>query len=287
MSFATKVRHGLRDGIDAVPSVRPMASSDPEPAVGSTAPTPEPVAPSVAPPPAGAPSPAPTGPPSPTAASAWLDRLAALSRSAARALSRPRVRSVVIGVVLILFGATVVSNSMWTLPLLIIGAIILIVAWVGDRLDGRVSLEWGEHGASIEMRARIKPLPEERPALPMVAAPAPPVAPAPTPTRLDPTTAIDGEAHTIEIDVAELQALIAAAESGRAEPEPTVDPSTATAPDAARINGASRSNGVVATSAGRAIDVTAASTHNTGIDATPGTSTGAGSTSTTPPPTDR
>ena len=94
---------------------------------------------------------------------AWEDRLKRLAVWLYHGFCRPRVRSVVVGLILLVLAATALSTSVWTLPLLIIGALMLVVAWVGARLDGRCFIEWGEHGTSFEMRARIKPPPQVSP----------------------------------------------------------------------------------------------------------------------------
>jgi hypothetical protein len=131
---------------------------------------------------------------------------------------------VVVGIALIVFGAFLINHSVWTFPLVIIGAIMIIVAWVGTRLEGRFGIEWSDGGAGFEMRARFRPALELQ-----VRAPHLPAAPAPFPATTMPSTStstdtqpredpavdaevIEGEAHTIEIDVEELRALVAAAE---------------------------------------------------------------------------
>lgn len=107
---------------------------------------------------------------------------------------------------------------MWTLPLIIAGAVMIVIAWVGHRLDGRLAVEWGETGAQLEFRAQMRAPEQTRRAL---------AEPAPSPQHLaraaepEPEDAevVEGEAHTVEIEVAELKALIAAAETTEAEPE--------------------------------------------------------------------
>jgi hypothetical protein len=127
-----------------------------------------------------------------------------------RWLSRPRVRLTVTGVLLLVVGGVFVSGSVWTLPLLIAGVLMVAIAWVGHRLDGRLAVEWGQAGTQLEFRAQIK------------AAESPHAALAETttgPRRVETETGpepedadvVEGEAHTVEIEVAELKALIAAA----------------------------------------------------------------------------
>jgi hypothetical protein len=155
------------------------------------------------------------GPTSPTApspgtrghtSSPWLDRPARAAHWLGRELGRPRVRLGVLGGVSVLLGMVFVTSSVWTLPLVIAGAVMLVVAWVGSRLDGRLAIEWGEAGTRLEFRAQIK-APE--PAVPGVAlARVDEVEPEPSDAEV-----VDGEAHTVEIEVAELEALIAAVEA--------------------------------------------------------------------------
>lgn len=131
-------------------------------------------------------------------------------------LCRPRVRLTVLGVMLIIGGALLVSSSIWTLPLVIGGALMVMTAWVGHRLDGRLAVEWGDSGARFEFRAQIRAEPTAPAAL-ADASPAPPRL-APMPEREpDDADVVEGEAHTVEIEVAALSALIAAAETAEGE----------------------------------------------------------------------
>ena len=120
------------------------------------------------------------------------------------------MRLCVVGLVLLLLGALVFTSSMWTLPLIIVGAVMVLIAWIGSRLDGRFAVEWGEAGTQLELRAQIKAPKPERPALARTV---------PVASGFEPEDAevVEGEAHTVEIDVAELKALIAAAETAEAE----------------------------------------------------------------------
>ncbi len=142
--------------------------------------------------------------------SPWPDRLQAVAEWVGDHLNRPRVRLCVIGLVLLLLGALVFTSSMWTLPLIIAGAVMVLIAWIGSRLDGRFAVEWGEGGTQLELRAQIKAPKPERPALARTV----PVAPGFEPEDAE---VVEGEAHTVEIDLAELKALIAAAETAEAE----------------------------------------------------------------------
>jgi len=126
-------------------------------------------------------------------------------------LSRPRVRLTVTGLVLLLIGGLVVTSSVWTLPLVIIGALMVVIAWVGYRLDGRFAIEWGDAGTQLEFRAKIKAAQPAQPALPQNSSGMHYLARTAEPEPED-AEVVEGEAHTVEIDVAELKALIAAAE---------------------------------------------------------------------------
>jgi hypothetical protein len=105
------------------------------------------------------------------------------------------------------------ATSVWTLPFVVVGALMVVVAWVGRRLDGRFAIEWGESGTQLEFRAGIR-APEPAAPLPARASSAGNSLPGADEPKRD--EVIDGQAHTVEIEVAELEALIAAVETGRA-----------------------------------------------------------------------
>lgn len=167
-------------------------------------------------PPPAAPSPAEA---TPTVVPTWRAELRVGAGAAHAWLMRPRVRLTLVGVVLLMTGALVLTNSVWTLPLVIIGAMMVGTAWIGHRLEGRFAIEWGQSGTQLAFRATIKAARQAvtAPALGAGDAGADALAPA--------ADIIEGEAHTVEIDVAELKALIAAAEAAEAAdtpPETTV-----------------------------------------------------------------
>ena len=165
----------------------------------------------------------------------WVESVTELASDAYHWLMRPRVRLCVIGATLLLVGALIMTNSVWTLPLVVIGALMVGVAWIGHRLEGHFAVEWGEEGTQLAFNATVKPAqrPPEAPALQAGTAAA---APAPDATVLAGEAhppVIEGEAHTVEIDVGELKALIAAAEAGEAAADPVVqDIRIRRAPDA-------------------------------------------------------
>jgi len=119
--------------------------------------------------------------------------------------------------------------------LIIVGIVMVVIAWVGSRLDGRFAIEWGKGGTQVEFRAQIKPPPPV--AHPVRLSPIPSAqaqqlrTPGPTRSELANSDVIEGEGHTVEIDVAELKTLIRAAEAREAAKDGTADHGAA-APDA-------------------------------------------------------
>jgi hypothetical protein len=153
----------------------------------------------------------PPGPKTPP----WYEHVPALAESFYAWLSRPRVRLTVTGGILLLLGGLVLTNSVWTLPLVLVGALMVAVAWIGHRLEGRFAVEWGEGGTQLAFRARIRPAQGPSSALPRTSSSSQTPLGSGAPES-EPEQIIEGEAHTIEIEVAELEALIAAAETGAA-----------------------------------------------------------------------
>ncbi len=127
---------------------------------------------------------------------------------------RPRVRLTLTGALLLLVGGLIATNTVWTLPLVIVGALMVAVAWIGHRLEGRFAVEWGETGTQLAFKATIKAAQptSDTPAL-AAASPAGPAAAGLGELARTPDDVIEGEAHTVEINVRELKALIAAAEA--------------------------------------------------------------------------
>ncbi|HET9103687.1 MAG TPA: hypothetical protein VFN55_10065 [Solirubrobacteraceae bacterium] len=230
MTVVTSIKPGPEE-----PAVTPSPAPAPEPLAAH--PTPEPAAPGPAPARPAA-EPTPTRPAAePVAArpafngEAWARRWHAVTGWIGRHLARPRVRLAVIGVALLVVAVFGITSSVWTLPLVIIGAAMVLIAWIGSRLEGRFAVEWGEAGTQLEFRAQIKAPPAHMqiaaPAAPPAARPAVRV---PTLTPINESASvIEGEAHTVEIDVAELKALICAAEANEARGAPA---QTDTAPGA-------------------------------------------------------
>ena len=160
--------------------------------------------------------------PAPADHVAWQAHLSRLAGQLGGHLRSPRTRLCLIGVVLLLAGILWITNSVWTLPLIVIGIVMVVIAWVGSRLDGRFAVEWGTGGTQLEFRAQIKPPPPV--AHPVRLSPIPSAVPSAqlsqlrTQARSEPGNddVIEGEGHTVEIDVAELKTLIRAAEAREA-----------------------------------------------------------------------
>jgi hypothetical protein len=136
------------------------------------------------------------------------------------------------GALLLVIAGLVVSGSAWTVPLVIAGVLMVVIAWVGSRLDGRLVLEWGESGAKLEFRAEINSAEHQLKQFVPVqdAAPVGDVVP-------EDAEVIEGEAHTVEIDVAELKALIAVADAALSEPPPSSSATNGSSPSGAMFHG--------------------------------------------------
>jgi hypothetical protein len=137
-----------------------------------------------------------------------------IAESGCHWVGRPRVRLSLTGVLLLLIGGVLVTNSVWTLPVVVVGALMVVVAWMGHRLDGRFTIEWGESGTQLAFRATIKAAEPAHGAAALTTGREP--ARAEEPEDSVHSEVIEGEAHTVEIDVADLKALIAAAEVAEA-----------------------------------------------------------------------
>lgn len=158
-----------------------------------------------------------TGQAAPDGKGAWQTRLSEFLAWLGGYLRSPRTRLGVVGVILLLVGVLWITNSVWTLPLIVVGIVMVVIAWVGSRLDGRFAVEWGSGGTQLEFRAQIKTPP---PVAPKIRLSPPPVQAQPlrrtSRAEFENSDVIEGEGHTVEIDVAELRTLIRAAEAKEA-----------------------------------------------------------------------
>lgn len=129
---------------------------------------------------------------------ARLERI--LSAAWRELCERRGLRAALVGVVLLLFALYLGGGSALTVPLLIIGAILIAAGLLGPRLSGRLVVEWGPRGTTIDFHTDVAAAPsaEARP-LPALERPA------------GPPQVIEGRGETIEIEVAQLEALMAGA----------------------------------------------------------------------------
>ena len=143
-----------------------------------------------------------------------IEAVRSVTQDLYRWLLRPRVRLTVTGVVLLLGGAIFLTSSVWTLPLVIGGVLMVAIAWVGPRLEGHFTVEFGSAGTQFHCGARLKPHAHELPIAadaPSVTAPASAAVAAVAAAAVPDADVVEGSAQTVEIEVAELEALIAAA----------------------------------------------------------------------------
>lgn len=172
------------------------------------------------------------GQPTAVSPNPWHERLSDATSRLGAQLRSPRTRLCLVGVILLLAGVLRVISSVWTLPLIIVGIVMVVIAWVGSRLDGRFAVEWGKGGTQVEFRAQIKPPPPV--AHPVRLSPIPSAqtqqlrTPGATRSELANSDVIEGEGHTVEIDVAELKTLIRAAEAREAANDGNTDHGAAT-----------------------------------------------------------
>ncbi len=67
------------------------------------------------------------------------------------------LRSTVFGAALVILAASVGITSAPSVALLVLGVLMLVVGLMGPRLQGRFALEFGPHGASIEIQTHMAP----------------------------------------------------------------------------------------------------------------------------------
>jgi hypothetical protein len=143
---------------------------------------------------------------------ARLERI--LSAAWRELCGRRGLRAALVGLVLLLFALYLGGGSALTVPLLIVGAILIAAGLLGPRLSGRLVVEWGPRGTTIDFHTDVAAAPHPEPvAQPAVAAiaegPAAPPQVAEGPAG--PPQVIEGRGETIEIEVAQLEALMAGA----------------------------------------------------------------------------
>jgi hypothetical protein len=114
---------------------------------------------------------------------------------------RRGLRVTLVGLALLVFAVYLGGGSALTVPLLIIGGILIAAGLLGPRLSGRLVVEWGPRGTTIDFHTDVaSPAHAEAPpAAAMIDRPA------------APPQVIEGRGETIEIEVAQLEALMAGA----------------------------------------------------------------------------
>jgi hypothetical protein len=113
---------------------------------------------------------------------------------------RRGLRATLVGLALLLFALYLGGGSALTVPLFIVGGILIAAGVLGPRLSGRLVVEWGPQGTMIDFHTDVAAAPSAEPAQPAIAD-----RPAATPQ------VIEARGETIEIEVAQLEALVAGA----------------------------------------------------------------------------
>lgn len=165
------------------------------------------------------------------AAEAALHGAAAAAQSAAphvrrgateawTALSTRRgLRTGLLGFALVLVAIDLGGGSALSVPLFVIGALMLATGALGPRLHGSLAIEWGADGTEIQLSTRID-APDarlrRRPEMDAAQAEEPGAVLGETAAGTSEPKVIEGRADTIEVDVAELAALL---DAGRSAPD--------------------------------------------------------------------
>jgi hypothetical protein len=113
---------------------------------------------------------------------------------------RRGLRATLVGLALLLFALYLGGGSALTVPLFIVGGILIAAGVLGPRLSGRLVVEWGPQGTMIDFHTDVASAPSAEPAQAAIAD-----RPAATPQ------VIEARGETIEIEVAQLEALVAGA----------------------------------------------------------------------------
>ena len=129
--------------------------------------------------------------------------------------SRRGVEATIGGVLALAAAVWLGGGSALTVPLVVLGVVLLLVGILGRRLRGRVSLEWGPSGASFDFSAAIAPPGRTRvPDAPSRAGAALPAPPAEEPEDAE---VVESTGETIELEVESLRALLAARDAADAD----------------------------------------------------------------------
>lgn len=125
------------------------------------------------------------------------------------------MRCTVFGVALVVLGGALGLSSALSVAMLVAGVLMLIVALIGPRLQGRFAIEFGPNGASIEIQTHMAP-----PGRIRVAGALAPWKPAddPSSTVVLPNKLIESAGETIEVDAEQLKTLPTDASQGKQPP---------------------------------------------------------------------
>ncbi len=181
-------------GVAAEPSLPPEAEPGPEPAPQAQTP----------PPPA-----QPAGPtPMERAGHGVISALGDL-------WNRRGVEATLGGVIALAAAIWLGGGSALTVPLVVLGVVLLLVGILGRRLRGRVALEWGPSGASFDFTAAIAP--PGRTVVPDAPSRAAAAIIAPPAEEPEDAEVVESTGETIEFDVSALRALLAAHDAADAD----------------------------------------------------------------------
>ena len=148
--------------------------------------------------------------------------------------ARRGLRVGALGAALIVVAALLGADSALTIPLIIVGSSMAVIGSLGPRLSGRIEMDWGASGMSLDLKAEIAP-----PGTTAVADSGGLVGVVPELQggRNAEAEVIESTGETIEIEVAELEALMEAAEATKeVAPRGRLGESAPVShPDAARI----------------------------------------------------
>ncbi len=128
--------------------------------------------------------------------------------------TRRGLRAALLGAFLVVLGAYLGGGSALTVPLFVVGLVLIFLGALGPRLSGRLHVEWGADGAKLDLHTEV--------AAPGAAARAELSAGATKEPKV-----IESTGETVEIELAELQALVEAAGGGE-EPQTSFSIGTST-----------------------------------------------------------
>ncbi len=130
-----------------------------------------------------------------------LEQIGRAASAVARELGTRRgLRVGALGAALVVIAAVLGEASALTIPLIVLGAGMVVIGSLGPRLSGQMSLEWGASGARLNLQAGVAAPGSD--AVEVAAPVAEVLVPGEAPRVIEST----GE--TIEVEVGELEALL-------------------------------------------------------------------------------